>query len=244
MLQQQNDIIRQLEKFILPLQGYKAQAGNALRIGLGEVEEAFPNGIFPSGAIHECINESPSDAAAASGFMAGIIAKLAKQNSACVWISTARKIYPPALQPFGIMPHRVIFCDVQTNKDALWLMEEALKCEGLAAVIGEIPVIDFKSSRRLQLAVEKSRVTGFILRNNPKQLNTISAVARWKISPLPSLHDAPGVGFARWRVELLKVRNGRPGAWDIEWNGGLFHIIQPQKQTIWLNALSQYGSAI
>lgn len=244
MLQQQTNIIRQLEESILTLQGYKAPAGNTIPLGLGAVEAAFPNGVFPVGGIHECINQSPGGSAAASGFMAGIIAKLAKQNSACVWVSTARNIYPPALQLFGMAPHRVIFCDVHTNKDALWLMEEALKCEGLAAVIGEIPVLDFKSSRRLQLAVEKSRVTGFIMRNSTTHLNTISALARWKITPLPSQHDAPGVGFARWRVELLKVRNGRPGAWDIEWKSGMFNIIQPPKQTIWLNALSQYGSAI
>jgi protein ImuA len=34
-------------------------------------------------------------------------------------------------------------------------MEEALKCEGLAAVIGEIKEISFSDSRRLQLAVEQ-----------------------------------------------------------------------------------------
>jgi len=34
-------------------------------------------------------------------------------------------------------------------------MEEALKCAGLAAVIGEVREMDFKQSRRLQLAVEQ-----------------------------------------------------------------------------------------
>ena len=37
----------------------------------------------------------------------------------------------------------------------LWVIEEALKCEGLAAVIGEIKELSFTQSRRLQLAVEK-----------------------------------------------------------------------------------------
>src|SRR5450631_649056 len=98
-------------------------------------------------------------------------------------------------------------------------MEEALKCEGLAAVAGEIPHIDFTASRRLQLAVEKSSVTGLLLRHRPRQLNTIACVARWQINPLPSEleDDLPGVGFPRWNVELLKVRNGKPGAWQMEW---------------------------
>jgi protein ImuA len=35
----------------------------------------------------------------------------------------------------------------------------------------------------------------------------------------------PGVGFPRWNVQLLKVRNGKPGAWQLEWEGGQFHHI-------------------
>ncbi len=30
----------------------------------------------------------------------------------------------------------------------------------------------------------------------------------------------PGVGAPRWKVELLKVRNGLPGAWIVEWVDG------------------------
>jgi len=109
---------------------------------------------------------SPEDAAATGGFTAGIIAKLLQPNSALAWISTGRRAFPPALKAYGIPPERVIFVDVAREKDALWVMEEALKCAGLTAVIGEITRLDFKSSRRLQLATEQSRVTGFILRNN------------------------------------------------------------------------------
>ena len=30
----------------------------------------------------------------------------------------------------------------------------------------------------------------------------------------------PGVGMPRWKVELLKVRNGVPGEWIVEWADG------------------------
>jgi len=106
----------------------------------------------------------------------------------------------------------------------LWAMEEALKCSSLAAVVAEIKELSFTESRRLQLVVEKSRVTGFILRENTRQLSTTACVARWKITPLPSEPEdgMPGLGFPRWNVELLKVRNGNPGAWVIEWCAGKF----------------------
>ena len=106
-------------------------------------------------------------------------------------------------------------------------MEETLKCGGLTAVVGEIQEISFTASRRLQLAVEQSGVTGFILHRYPRNLNTIACVSRWKITSLPSvLHDdIPGVGFPRWNVELLKIRNGKPGTWQMEWSAGRFHNI-------------------
>ena len=46
----------------------------------------------------------------------------------------------------------------------------------------------------------------------------------------------PGVGFPRWNVELLKVRNGKPGSWQLEWSYNQLHEIKqnifsiPQEQ--------------
>ena len=38
----------------------------------------------------------------------------------------------------------------------------------------------------------------------------------------------PGVGFPRWNVELLKVRNGKPCTWELEWSEGQFKtVIEP-----------------
>ena len=110
-------------------------------------------------------------------------------------------------------------------------MEEALKCKGLSAVIGEIPELSFTTSRRLQLAVEQSNVTGFILRSNPRNLNTTTCVTRWKIRPIASLleESLPGLGFPRWNVELVKVRNGYPGRWEIELFAGRMKAITVRK---------------
>ncbi|WP_261387496.1 ImuA family protein [Chitinophaga pinensis] len=107
-------------------------------------------------------------------------------------------------------------------------MEEALKCDGLAAVIAELPEIGFTQSRRLQLAVEQSKVTGFILRTSSRSVGTTASAARWQITPLPSAmeNDMPGVGYPRWQIELLKVRNGRNGVWKMEWSEGRYTILQ------------------
>jgi protein ImuA len=231
-LQTKQDILTKLRQDILVWEGFKAPvAGKADSVGLGAIETAFPNGIFPKGAIHEFLSGDPENAAASDGFIAAVLQALMKHNGICLWISKCRTLFPPALRAFGIEPDRIIFMDLKRERDVLWVTEEALKCEGLSAVISEVTQISFAESRRLQLAVEKSRVTGFIVRNDPQKLSSTPCVARWRITPLPSeLHEGmPGVGFPRWNVELLKVRNGNPGVWKMEWSANKFTEIKEKK---------------
>jgi protein ImuA len=136
--------------------------------------------------------------------------------------------FSPSLKSFGINPDQVIFVNLKSEKNIFWCVEEALKCERVTAVVGELSELGFTESRRLQLAVEQSGVTGFILRVRPHNVSITACVTRWKITSLPSeLPDGvPGVGFPRWNVELLKVRNGKPGSWWMEWVGQLRDISQ------------------
>ena len=221
------DIIARLQKEILPLQGYKPMHG-AVRphLGLGAIESAFPNAVFPLGAIHEFISMSPEDSAATNGFLSAILSPLL-QEGAALWIGSSRTLFPPALTSFGIAPERIIFIDLKREKDILWTMEEALQCSSLTAVVGEIKELGFTASRRLQLAVEKSRVTGFIHRQQFKSNQTTACLCRWRITPLSSVleDDLPGVGHPRWQVDLLKARNGKPGTWEVEWSADKLQLI-------------------
>lgn len=222
-----SDIIRQLQKEVLAIQRPHRQSGSSLNTGLWELEQAFPGNTFPLGAVHEFVSNAREEAAATNGFMAALMSRLMQKGKNTVWISAGRTLFPPALHLFGIDPDRVIFIDLLKQKDVLWAIEETLKCSALAAVIGELKELSFTESRRLQLAVEQSMVTGFIHRYNPGRQNNVACVTRWRIRPLSSdTGGVPGVGFPRWKVELLKVRNGKPGAWQIEWSAGNFRQIK------------------
>jgi protein ImuA len=224
-----SEIAERLQKEILSLQGFRSHAdGHRNHYGLGAMETAFPNGIFPTGAVHEFLSVDYEDAAATAGFMSGLLSKVMPARGCCLWISTKRTVFPPALKFFGIEPDRVIFIDLTKKQDLLWAIEEALRCDALAAVVGEVNDITLTESRRLQLAVEQSRVTGFLHRCNPRSANTLASVSRWKISPIASELEPgmPGVGYPRWHVDLLKVRNGEPGSWDIEWSSDGFQYVQ------------------
>jgi len=220
----QQDIIHRLQREILQLQGSRPPAPGQVDLDMGPINTAFPNKTFPTGAIHEFICPRPADEAATAGFTTGLISGLMQMGGVCVWISAGRKIYPPGLKIFGVAPDRVIFMDMRSEKEVLWVMEEALKCEGLAAVVGELRELGMTASRRYQLAVEQSRVTGLIIRQQPRQLYPNAAVARWHVTHLPSRADIPGVGFPRWHIQLSRIRNGHPGSWEVGWQAGRFHF--------------------
>jgi protein ImuA len=225
MSEKRTDVITALQADILRLQGFKAVNNAATDVGLGPIRYAFPNGTFPLGCIHEFISAHAEGAAATGGFLAGLLATLMRGHGAVIWISTSRTLFPPALKTFGIEPDRFIFVDLRQEKDVLWVMDEALKCSAVTAVVGEMRDISFTASRRLQLAVEQSQVTGFILRHT-RRPTTTACISRWKITPLPSetIDDLPGIGFPRWNAELLRIRNGKPGSWNIQWINGRFVV--------------------
>jgi len=232
MLATKEDIISKLRKDIVFWEGFRPpEPGQTGSMGLGMIEKAFPNAVFPTGAVHEFISSSPEDTAACGGFITGVVRSLISDGGACIWVSWTRRIYPPALKSFGIDPERIVFADVPFEKDVLWVAEEALKCDGVATVICETRNLSFMESRRLQLAVEKSKATGFILRKDVKKINTTACVARWQVTAIPSELRAgvPGVGFPRWQVDLQKVRNGTPGSWIVEWKRKAFSLVLPEQ---------------
>ena len=229
------DIMHRLQKEILPLQGIRAALNDTvLDDALGPIKHAFQTASFPLGAIHEFIATGSEDAAATGGFVGGLLSCLMRNNGVAIWVSACRTIFPPALKLLGIAPDKMIFIDLKKENQILWAMEEALKCNGLSAVIGEMQDLSFTASRRLQLAVEQSQVTGFVVRRNPRKLEANACVTRWKITSLPSeAADAlPGVGFPRWKVELLKVRNGKPAIWEVEWAAGHFEHVAISKAIV------------
>lgn len=221
------EIIAQLQKEILPLQGLKENIHNdAVDVGLGKIRYAFANHQFPLGAIHEFSCKNIEQASAAGGFVSALVSALVKTNSA-LWISSTRQTFPPGLKLFGLQPNHIVFINVKRKKDLLSVIEESLRCKSVGAVIADAPEMNFNESRRFQLAVEESGVTGFLLRHQPKNLST-ACVTRWSVNAAPSYHsdELPGIGYPRWKVELLKVRNGRPGKWEVEWIDKKFYLVQ------------------
>jgi len=229
------EIIDKLRQDISAWEGFRPQVpGEGESFGLGPMEQSFQGRVFPTGVLHEFISTGPEETAAIGGFLAGLMQVLLKDGGICIWASFSRRIYPPALKRFGINPDRIVFIDVQREKDVLWVTEEALKCKGIAAVICETRQLNFQESQRLQLTIEQSQVTGFILRKGAKLVPNTVCLTRWTVRPLKTQlrPGLPGVGHPRWQIELIRVKNGRPGSWTVEWKNKGFKFIETRKELL------------
>ncbi len=128
----------------------------------------------------------------------------------------AGRIYPPGL---GAQAADLIHVGARDAREALWAMEEGLRCGQLGAVIGELygdpAALDFTATRRLAVAAERHGVAAFLIRLGG-HANLSGARLRWRLASAPSLANplnSRGPGAAAWDAELFRVRGGKPGRW-------------------------------
>ena len=202
-----------------------------LRVSLGRDSclDRLLGGGLKLGTLTEIIGARPGDAPAASGFLLALAARLAarpdKEKAAILWVSEnfstheQGALYGPGLALHGLDPARFVFVQAQTAKDALWAMEEALKCRAPAVVIGELWSVrpyDLTASRRLLLAAQRHGTPALLLfagLSGAAAHLSSGANLRFEIRTHRSVHP-PSAGFlplpgaAAWSVRIAKARAG------------------------------------
>jgi protein ImuA len=122
----------------------------------------------------------------------------------------------------GLPLERLLVLRVARPADALWAMEEALKCRALALVAAELTddgaAADLTATRRLALAARDGGGLGLLLRHRSSPAPS-AAATRWEISAAASRPDAfGGLGRANFTLSLIKNRRGPTGRWNITWD--------------------------
>lgn len=109
-------------------------------------------------------------------------------------------------------------------KDALFAIEEGLRCSDFAFVIGELAgdpkALDFTASRRLSVASERYGVPLYLVRNDANA-DLSAARRRWQVVPHLSEQAKWNVrapGSSRWRAKLFRARGIPPGEWIVSKN--------------------------
>src|SRR3990167_9374203 len=136
----------------------------------------------------------------------------------------------------GLAPelrHRLIHVEARTCKDALFALEEGLRCRDIAFVLGEIAgnprALDFTASRRLSLAAQKHGAVLWLVRLDAAA-DLSSARMRWQVHsaaspPMRWDHAAPGT--PSWQAELFRARSHIPGQWILHDDGETLTTSRP-----------------
>jgi protein ImuA len=205
-------------------QAGRAAAGGVLPFGLAEVDGRLAAGGLALAALHEATPATATlgDEAAATLFLAALAARLARAEAGgqVLWALSRRDLFAPGLARAGLSPDRVIYAECRDDREALAVMEDALRHGSLAAVVGEVASAGMACARRLQLAAEEGETTALLLRRWRKGdplAPPSSAVTRWRIGCAPSVPLPFGaLGRACWRVDLVRQRGGPAHHWILE----------------------------
>ena len=184
-----------------------------------------------SGAMHSEIFASAAEATGAALALA-----LAQDQAASgegrpwLWVQDKAALrfsgrpYRPGLP--RALRHRLIHVAAKSPEDALFALEEALRCRDLAFVLGEIAgnprALSLTASRRLSLVAEKHGVPLWLVRLDAER-DLSSARMRWQArsapSPLPRW-DPRAPGSPTWQAQLFRSRVHPPGEWLLTQEAG------------------------
>ena len=216
--------------------GLSLVAGGAVSARSGPaVSDRLPTGLgerwhlpAPSSPIlSELFADHPRD-----GGWAGFLLAQLDASKPLLWIQDrmaileSGRIYPP-----GLPSRNLIHVEARDARDALWAMEEGLRCAAISCVIGEIwgdpKVLDFTATRRLAVAAERSGVPCWLVRLGGIA-NLSGARMRWRLASIPSLinpFDARAPGTPAWDAELFRARGAPPGRWTTTYEADRFHLV-------------------
>jgi protein ImuA len=183
--------------------------------------------VPPSPTLSELFSAHPRD----GGWAGFLLAQLATDKP-LLWVQDRMAILESGrVHPPGLPSQDLIHVETRDARDALWAMEEGVRCAALSAVIGEIwgdpKVLDFTATRRLAVASERSGTPCWLVRLGGTA-NLSGARMRWRIASAPSLLndlDPKAPGAPAWNAELFRARGMPQGHWTITHEADRFHLV-------------------
>jgi protein ImuA len=225
------DALARLRRSMDNIQHY--QCDNApIPLGLRRADALLGGGLA-AGALHEVSPAAPIHLGAANGFALALAALAGKGgkggkggNRETLWIQTDIACfeggvpYGIGLDLFGLPARRLVVLRARRAIDALFAMEEALKCRALASVVAELPddSADLTATRRLSLAARAYDGLGLLLRHRSSAMPS-AAMTRWEVSASAGTRDAyGGIGPVSFLLSLVKNRRGPCGGFRVAWS--------------------------
>jgi protein ImuA len=217
----------------------------AIGFGIAALDQALAGGLA-RGALHEIGPAAPLQGGAAAGFVVALTAlalaeRMLRGHGQALWIqpdfaaTEAGALYGPGFELMGLPMGHLAILRVPRPRDALWAMEEALKCRAVAAVVAELASreADLTATRRLAIAAREGGGLGLILHPDAAPGGTSgrtsggtslghppsTATTRWEVASARGERDRfGGLGPITFALSLVKNRRGRTGQWRLSWD--------------------------
>jgi hypothetical protein len=168
--------------------------------GCAALDAVLPHGGWQSGTIVELM---PARIGIGEfRLLMPALANISRADHHIAFISPPYIPFAPALQRHGIRLDRLLVVDAEKNTDALWAIEQTLRCKSFGAVVAWPQAIKDRDVRRLQLAAEAGRGVGFLYRPPAAALEASPAAVRLKL-----LRNSDG----HLQIDVLKCRGARSG---------------------------------
>ncbi len=206
------------------------EGGPPISLGIASLDHALAGGLA-GGALHEIGPAAPLHGGAAAAFTLALVSLALKGGKQAIWIqpdftvTEAGAPYGPGFDLMGVPMERLVILRVPRPRDALWAMEEALKCRAAGAVVVELAgeEADLTATRRFALAAREGGGLGLILHPNVTPDSFFShpstATTRWEVASARGERDRfGGLGPTTFALTLVKNRRGRTGQWRLSWD--------------------------
>jgi protein ImuA len=207
--------------------GLSLVAGGAVSAQVRPADPSLPSVLGRVPTLAELFAVHPRD-----GGWAGFLLAEVATDKPLLWVQErmaileSGRVYPP-----GLPTQNLIHVEARDAREALWAMEEGLRCSALSCVIGELwgdpRALDFTATRRLAVAAERSGVAAYLIRLGG-HANLSGARMRWRIASAPSLTndlDPRASGAPAWDAELFRARGMPPGRWTLSHDSGAVHLV-------------------
>ncbi len=199
-----DEIVRALSERVRRIEGVRRHSrARPITTGCPALDRILPGGGFTRGTLVEWF---AADSGSGTWTLSILAAREAlADGGALVVMDRKRCFYPPAAAALGIDMSRLVLVRAANEKDELWALDQALRCEGVAVAWAPLENVPGRTFRRFQLAAESSGSLGMLLRPGSARGRPTWADVQLAVYPRPSLSGR------RLRVELVRCRFGASG---------------------------------
>jgi len=211
------------------------QSETVISSGCPDLDHILPQGGFRPGQLIEWLSAYPGSGAfswALQSCRMQTTGDQSEKKQSIVIIDLDHTFYPPAAGGLGIDLERLVVVRPKNATDAMWALDQALRCPAVVATCATLPRLAPRDFRRLQLAAEQGNTLGHLLRPLSVRGQPSWSDLQLRVQPrgTPGTTDpniGPPISTARkstarkqsrhqalrtWHLELLRCRGGRAGA--------------------------------